>query len=366
MDIYNEKFPVLKLDDLSPRDDDLPVKLSILMSINNFRRGQLARSLECLCRQNWKEFEVLVCDNGSPENLDEVFEIFDPFLRLKTVRLERDIYSACPSRGFRALFPEANGEVWAITQPEIMLMPDVAFFMYDAHFNEWLDTISYKIAMSPVSTEGLPTWVIPKIGAFDPPSFWALDTFDWHSDLKQLETLPGFMTHRGGFSYSSNKLLAMKREYPWWFTASAKRDAGIWEDMPTFSVHASIDQWLLSYRRLHEYVDICTRKLVGYHQWHHRGEQVVQVPEVVPEIPATEEERATWLHLEIDELRQMCMAYGLAVGNDHDFDALWEMLNEARVIDRDVHHRTEGNKPHPQPPVPKDVSVRILRSRGEL
>ncbi len=363
MDLWNTKFPVLKTDDLAPRDDSLPVNLSILMSVNNFRRGQLARTLETLCRQDWKEFEVLVCDNGSPENLDEVFEIFDPFLRLKTIRLERVAYSACPTRGLRALFPEASGDVWTIMQPEIMLHPNVAEYLYGAHFNDWAGTISYKIAISKVSTEGLPKWVIPKNGFLDETGQAWLDRIDWHSNIMAIESLPGFTTHTEGFSYSTNVGVFKKREWPWWFVGSALKDAGIWRDMPEFQNHASVDQWMLSYRRLHEYVDICTSSLTGYHQFHHRGQQVVPVPETIIEIPPTEEEKASWLPLEIDELRNMVGAYGI-VALDDDFDALWNKLGAARAKDREVHHRTVGDRPHPLPPLPADAAMRIRRSRG--
>ncbi len=363
MDLWNTKFPVLKTDDLAPRDDSLPVNLSILMSVNNFRRGQLARTLETLCRQDWKEFEVLVCDNGSPENLDEVFEIFDPFLRLKTIRLERVAYSACPTRGLKALFPEASGDVWTIMQPEIMLHPNVAEYLYGAHFQDWAGTIKYKIAISPVSMEGLPRWVIPKVGFFDEIGQSMIDRIDWHNDVRAIESLPGFTTHNKGFSYATNVGVVMKREWPWWFVGSALKDAHIWRDMPEFKNHASVDQWLLTERRLHEYVDVCTLGITGYHQFHHRGQQEVPEPETIVNLPIPEEEMATWKPLEIDELRKTVGSYGIAT-SDEDFDTLWGILTEARAVDREVHHKTEGNKPHPLPPLPKDVAARIRRSRG--
>ena len=362
MDTFNKVFPELQTGDLLPRGDDLPIKLSILMSVNDFRRGQLARSLECLCRQNWREFEVLVCDNGSPENLQEVFDIFHPFLRLKTVRLERAGYSACPSIGFRALFPIAEGKVWAIMQPEIMLMPDVAWYLYDAHCSDWPSTHSYKIAINQLSARGSPRWVIPKVGFFSESAFAQIDDVDWHADLKNLESLPGFMTHNQGFSYSTNSGVIAKREYPWWFVASALRDSGIWSTMPEFKVHASIDQWLLTHRRLYDYLDICTRELTGYHQWHFRGQQETGAgTEPITDPVPTEEERAWLVPLEIKELREMCVSYGLPADDSYDFDTLWQLLNDARAIDREIHH----------PPSAKgaqsthEASARIRRIRGE-
>jgi glycosyltransferase involved in cell wall biosynthesis len=341
MDEFNQTFPALKTDDLLPRDGNLPIRLSILMSINNFRRGQLARSLECLCRQSWREFEVLVCDNGGPENLKEVFDIFHPFLDLRTVRLEASGFSACPSRGFRELIPMARGEVIAIMQPEVMLLPSVTFYLHDAHFNDWPNTHSYKIAINQFSARRSPRWVIPKVGFFDKATFGALDGIDWHSNLRNVEGLPEFMTHSKGFSYATNHLVIRKREYPWWFVASALRDANIWRDMPVFKVHATIDQWLLSHRRRYDYLDICTRELTGYHQWHFRGQQETGsgTEAVIPAPVLTKEETAWRLPLEIDELREMCRSYGVPVSDDQDFDTLWGLLQQARVADQDVHHR---------------------------
>lgn len=75
-DPYNDGFEAgLRLDDIKPYRSKHP-KLSILMNINEWRRNQLARSLETLCRQEWREFEVLICDNGSKQNLTYIFAIF--------------------------------------------------------------------------------------------------------------------------------------------------------------------------------------------------------------------------------------------------------------------------------------------------
>lgn len=55
MDPYNVGMPSLRLGDLKPVDATLPVRLSILLSVNSNRRGQLGRCLETLARQQWRD-----------------------------------------------------------------------------------------------------------------------------------------------------------------------------------------------------------------------------------------------------------------------------------------------------------------------
>ena len=66
------KLPVLSTDGLVPVDTNLPIKLSMIISFTNWRREQLARSLETIARQNFKEFEVLICDIGSTQDMKSV------------------------------------------------------------------------------------------------------------------------------------------------------------------------------------------------------------------------------------------------------------------------------------------------------
>lgn len=339
VDPYNMLPPNLKLDDLQLRDDTMPIRLSIMMTINDFRYGQLARSLECLARQDWMEFEVLICDNGGPQPLENVFNQFRPFLRLTTARLERVGHSACPSRGFKELLPLCRGEVIAIMQPEVMVQPSVAHFLYDAHFHEWSSVHRYKISRSPISLKGKPTWVIPKTGFFDESMFSRIDEIDWHTNVRAIESMPQYNQHKWGFSHMSNLAVTERREFPWWFVASAKRDAGIWDEMPVFRYHASIDFWLLSYRRIHEWVDICSHEIMGYHQWHHRSPPHLRqdvAPDVVPSIPVTEAECENSTLMDIQELRAICRSYGL--DDTGNYEKCWREYLSARDKDGEIGH----------------------------
>ena len=112
IDPYADVEAKIVLDDIQLKDESLPIKLSVLTSTYH-RYSQLERSLECLCRQNWKEFEVLVCDDGDDRDLQPIFDKFSPYLRLKTIRRSRDYFHVDPTGGFRALFALAEGEIIA-------------------------------------------------------------------------------------------------------------------------------------------------------------------------------------------------------------------------------------------------------------
>jgi len=65
-DPYAESGVTLKLDDLPPRWEG-NIRLTYMMSTWN-RSAQLARSLEMLARQEWREFEVLLDDDRRTSN----------------------------------------------------------------------------------------------------------------------------------------------------------------------------------------------------------------------------------------------------------------------------------------------------------
>lgn len=147
-DVFATMFPVLKLDDLQPKQDT-SIKMSFLISFTENRKTQLARSLECLARQTFKEFEVLICDDGSrPQKMEEVYDKFIPYLNMKVIRLERSGFSSCPSRGIKELISLAQGEILATMQPEMMLTYDCADWLYNAHFNPIpINALTYYVNM---------------------------------------------------------------------------------------------------------------------------------------------------------------------------------------------------------------------------
>lgn len=277
-DIFANCFPKLKLDDL-PKWNNYPVKMSFLMSFTENRKTQLAISLECLARQSFKDFEVLICDDGSkPQGMEKVYDKFRPYLNLKTIRLERDGFSACPSRGIKELLSLAKGEILVAMQPEMMLTHDCACWLYNAHFNSIPENVlTYYVNMDrrpdvvdkeKPRDETAPRFVCVKNGFLNYNNQIMLDKIDWHSDTRTVELLPQFWQHREGISAETNGKVLEHTHWCWWFLCSMKATDSIWKDMPYTVGHASIDFYFLNYRAIKGYIDICPRTLMAYHQFH--------------------------------------------------------------------------------------------------
>lgn len=258
-DAYNVGMPSLRLGDLKPVDATLPVRLSILLSVNSNRRGQLGRCLETLARQEWREFEVLVADNGHPQDLGPMLESFQPYLRLTHVRNPRDKFRSCPSHGFKSLMPLAKGDVWAIAQAEIMFDPQCARLLWAWHY----DRVTEKqadirvVSRETFPTAGRPRWVNLKPYCLSQAQTMDIDSINWHDDVYALRELPKFWDHTEGFAYRTNRFVDDEaKEWPWWMVASCKASDPIWQDIPLKDGHAVIDMWLINYRHMACYADL--------------------------------------------------------------------------------------------------------------
>lgn len=288
-DIFANTFPKLKWDDLQPKQDT-PIKMSFLLSFTENRKTQLAYSLECLARQTFKEFEVLICDDGSrPQHMEQVYNLFMPYLHLKTIRLERNGFSACPSRGIKELVPMAQGEILVTMQPEMMLVHEAADYLYKAHFNSIPDNaLTYYVNMDRKPTfidtekpknENAPRFVCLKNGFFNINNQTNLHTVDWHTDTRAVETLPQFWFHYEGLSAMTNIRALEYTHWPWWFVCSMKATDNIWKDLPYTVGHASIDFFFLNYRAIKGYIDICPKQFMAYHQFHSHSTSISPIGE---------------------------------------------------------------------------------------
>jgi len=192
------RMPRLRLDDLQIRDDSIPVKLSMMIAFSSWRREQLARTLETIARQTFREFEVLICDMDSGQDMESVYELFRPYIRLKTTRLPRTGWSSCPSKGFKAMLPMAEGDVIGIMQPEMMLHPDAFYYLYWGNYKEDLPhdlrfthIPNENVVMRPeqlTSTNGggSETFVNLRNFFISPEGTHNLDGVDWHSNLDNI------------------------------------------------------------------------------------------------------------------------------------------------------------------------------------
>jgi len=137
-DAFFDEVPLLKLDDLRPRFKGKP-KVSYMISTWN-RRAQLSRALECLARQEFRDFEVLITDDGSTQNLQGVFELFAEFLQLKVYKAERLAWRSCASRAYKRMLPDCEGKVVAIAHPEMMLDFAAMGIIHDSVLGRYEDT----------------------------------------------------------------------------------------------------------------------------------------------------------------------------------------------------------------------------------
>jgi glycosyltransferase involved in cell wall biosynthesis len=256
----------LVLDNLLPRFEGKP-KLSIMISTWN-RQHQLSRSLECLARQEWREFEVMIMDNGSTQDLSAIFSKFEPYLQLKTYRRELPHWTSCPSWSFQQMLKDAQGEVIAITHPEMMLHSSATWYLYHGvDTNKKLGDCHYKLLEEEYDFDPEWFWVSFKPLFISDHIYAKIDAVDWHTDVHNLRLLPNFWNALG-LSNRPNIFHYVREGFPWWFVGSAKRECPIWDDMPTTDGHGLIDMWMLAYRGTKKIVDVVPDEALCYHQAH--------------------------------------------------------------------------------------------------
>lgn len=279
------RMPRLRLDDLQPKDCGLPVKLSMIIAFSSWRREQLARSLETIARQTFREFEVLICDMGSGQDMESIYELFRPYIRLKVKTIPRPTWSSCPSKGIKMMLPEAEGEVIGYMQPEMMLHPLAFTYLYWSHYveqpNEYRfthrggdETVVIPENISADDGGGGETFVNLRNFFLSPDEVHKLDDFDWHSNIDSLQNMDDFWTHGWCLSGLTNREhwdRESHRKWIWWFVGSAKRTATFWDDMPDFDGHASIDFYQIGYKQVMGYTEVIPQIGLAYHQEHTRA-----------------------------------------------------------------------------------------------
>jgi len=206
--------------------------------------------------------------------MDSVYKIFDPYINFKLKRIERNGWSSDPARGIVKMLPEVSGDVISIMQPEMMLHPDCFDYLYGCHYGKYPDVFSFT--QNPDgSYDPSNTYVNIRNYFLSTPITKALDSIDWHTDIKNIEDAPEFFTHRECLSNQTNDWHWQHephKKWVWWFVHSAKKTSTIWEDMPTnMTGHAAIDFYLLAYRRIMKYHEFCPQIPLAYHQEHARA-----------------------------------------------------------------------------------------------
>jgi glycosyltransferase involved in cell wall biosynthesis len=266
----NEDLPNLPISGELPKE----IKLSIMMSVFH-RRTQLYRTLYSLTKQNFRDFEVLICDNNDDQNIEEVLELFKDVLEIVPFKIRGGPKQFDPTPNFNLMYGFARGDVIAIMQPECMLANDACWHLYRGHYDpEFWAYKQYKIKdtfEAPDDGQG-ETCVTLKTLWIDEKAQRKIDSVEWWKDVRKLYDLPDFESI-GGLGANTNAVWAGYTCQLWWLVFSFKRDASIWDAMQKFDYlrgHASIDFLLINLRDLLGYRDIMPVAPLAFHQDHHR------------------------------------------------------------------------------------------------
>lgn len=264
-DPYFNEVPLLKLDDLQPKSSNKPV-ISVMISTWN-RRSQLARSLECYARQEFRDFEILLNDDGSKQDIKSIVDDFSPYVNIKFYQTPRTRWTSCGSRAYKMMLPDAQGDIIAITHPEMMISFDALRFVYDVLMRDVRDDYVTYIINYPKDVTPTWKWVSLRPNFFIHTNYDLVDVADWHSSLDRFHDLPSWGEIHG-FAARPNSWHAGHYEYPWWFFGAALRECPMWTDMKGFDGHATLDMWMMKYRSVKYYLDIVPNKVMCYHQPH--------------------------------------------------------------------------------------------------
>ena len=95
-------------------------KISVIIPVYN-HAGALRQSLDSLRKQSFRDFEVIVIDDGSQDGLDYVIHDFDDSLTLRVFRQENKGAPSARNRGFEL----STGEYVIFWDADIVGVPDM-------------------------------------------------------------------------------------------------------------------------------------------------------------------------------------------------------------------------------------------------
>lgn len=273
-----QTLPVqLKKNDLREKTLEKP-KLSIIISTWN-RGNQLKRSLECYARQTFRDFEIIVIDDGSSQDIYSIVETYEPHLQIQYLRLKRTFWRSDPTIGITHGLKLAKGEVIGIAHPEIMPDPTCCFYLYWAHYKEF-EGSKYMISVDPKLPGHFDadqhTYVTIRPQFIDKIQYLMLDSVNWHDRIHEIATLQNFDID-GGFAGRNNEYWRNVDHCPWWFLSSMRRKE--WDcigDLGKWKGHGQIDMFLITQRNHKVFLDITPKEPLCYHQFHQKTAMGVQ------------------------------------------------------------------------------------------
>ena len=220
------------------------MRVSVVMAVWNTAH-LLRRTLHTLVQQTYDDFEVIVIDDNSEDDVAAVVEPFEDQLDVKVHRLEHSVGMRGNTVSFNVAFSLAQGELILENTPEIMFYPETIQDMVNA-----------------IQDKPRPAWVSIRTYNLTPEDQLLIDTVDWKADVAVLETLPNFSSpwtqnNKKNAFFGTHQTCIFHRTD--WFK--------YWVRYPLFCDYGTDDPWNAVVRGRRG-IDSSTIEPFVYHQWH--------------------------------------------------------------------------------------------------
>lgn len=219
-------------------------KVSLVMAVWNTSH-LLGRTLHSLTQQTFDDFEVIVIDDNSEDDVAGAIEPYQDKLDIKLHSLHHDLGMRGNTVSFNVGFSLAQGEMILENTPEIMFYPDCVN-----------DMVSVLEGRGPAS------WISIRTYNITPEDQMQIETVDWKKDVRNLENLPNFhsdwtQNNTKQPFFGTHQTCIFYRED--WFK--------YWVRYPFFLDYGTDDPWNAGVRN-REGIDSYTIEPFVYHQWH--------------------------------------------------------------------------------------------------
>ena len=219
-------------------------KVSIVMAVWNTSH-LLWRTLDTLMRQSYKDFEVIVVDDNSEDDVEAAVAPYRDKLDIKVHRLVHNFGMRGNTVSFNVGFSLASGQMILENTPEIMFYDNTVEDMVEA-----------------LGKFGPRSWVSIRTYNITPEDQIVIDTVDWKNDIHSLETLLNFhsdwtQNNTKQEFFGTHQTCIFYRDD--WFK--------YWRRYPSFLDYGTDDPWNAGVRQRME-IQSATIKPFVFHQWH--------------------------------------------------------------------------------------------------
>jgi hypothetical protein len=231
-------------------------KLSLILMVWNTSH-LLRRTLETLRLQTVGDWELLIVDDMSPDNVPEVLEQF-PDLPIQYHRLEHSFGMRGNTFALNYGIQHADANVVMWSTPEVMLPPET---LETAYATVMTDLFALKFVTVP--SHGLSFNVQMQ-----------LNTVDWKANLHAIKDIPkeGFDSKWFWLNFYEDGDLNRPKRPNYGNNQTVAVNKGLWQQhigtFPLYLDYGSDDPWVSNERRVKGYQDITLWQCEGYHQWH--------------------------------------------------------------------------------------------------